>query len=146
MSVTCAPRARMAEKAACPGVSRNVAVPCMAALLVKGLRLISQLRFHKCGPQVSLDSKSALLVNCLSGRPLNAALSCSGGAQRCKGAAARLGLTLDPGRETENAPICCVMPPASPAATAVLRRASSRDVWQPQTCINLSMTTGCHYR
>ena len=31
MSVTCAPRARMAENAACPGVSRKVAVPYMHA-------------------------------------------------------------------------------------------------------------------
>jgi len=29
MSVTCAPRARIAENAACPGVSRNVTVPCI---------------------------------------------------------------------------------------------------------------------
>ena len=49
-----------------------------------------------------------------------------------QGAEARQGLTLEPGRETWNAPMCCVMPPASPAATDVLRRASSRDVWQPQ--------------
>ena len=42
MSVTCAPRARMAEKAACPGVSRNVAVPCMAAMIVKHLRPVSR--------------------------------------------------------------------------------------------------------
>ncbi len=59
-----------------------------------------------------------------------------------QGAEARLGLTWEPGRETWKAPMCCVMPPASPAATDVLRRASSRDVWQPQTCVTLSTCTG----
>lgn len=34
----------------------------------------------------------------------------------------------EPGRATSKAPICCVMPPASLAATAVLRSASSREV------------------
>ena len=34
----------------------------------------------------------------------------------------------DSGMATSNAPMCCVMPPASPAATAVLRSASSSDV------------------
>lgn len=66
MSVTLAPRARIAENAACPGVSRKV-----------------------------IDFIEA--------------------SDEC-------------GTGTENAPMCCVMPPASPLATDAERRVSKRVV------------------
>lgn len=65
ISVTCAPRARMAEKAAWPGVSRKVRE------------------------------------------------------------------AREPGITTRKAPMCWVIPPASPAATLVFRKASSSDVYRP---------------
>ena len=73
MSVTDAPRARMAVNASCPGVSRKVIVL--------------------------------------------------------------------PPTVTEYAPMCCVMPPASPAVTFVLRILSSREVLPWSTC-PMTVTTG----
>ena len=56
MSVTWAPRARMAENAACPGVSRNVAVPCAHAK-----RRESATMHH---PHTFTDSKQQVNIQC----------------------------------------------------------------------------------
>ena len=47
------------------------------------------------------------------------------------GVSRKVSEVCDSGMATSNAPMCCVMPPASPAATAVLRSASSSDVCAP---------------
>jgi hypothetical protein len=103
---------------------------CLIAMLLHPLKAGSPLR--TAPEKVDCLSGGCALAVYLARMAENAA---------CPGVSRKVMVPPEPGILTWKAPMCWVMPPASPAATLVLRRASSRVVLPWSTC-PIMVTTG----